>query len=44
MAGVLGSVRNSGTTEGAERLRRLLGMATSSPKGLVDLEERVRMH
>ena len=38
------SVRISDPPDGAERLRRLLGILTSSRKGLVDLEERVRMH
>ena len=34
----------SDPTVGAERLRCLLGILTSSRNGLVDLEERVRMH
>ena len=44
MTGGFESARISGTSDGAERLRRLRGMATSSRNGLVDLEERVRMH
>ena len=38
------TVRISDPTVGAERLRGLLGFRTSSRNGLVDLEERVRMH
>ena len=38
------TVRISDPPVGAERLRNLLGILTSSRNGLIDLEERVRMH
>ena len=44
MTEVVETVQISDSTAGAERLRRLRGILTSSRNGLVDLEERVRMH
>ena len=41
---VVGADRIADSTAGVERLRRLLGILISSRNGLVDLEERVRMH
>ena len=38
------TVRISDPTVGAKRRRGLRGFRTSSRNGLVDLEERVRMH
>ena len=41
---VVGADRMGDSTAGAERLRRLRGILPSTRNGLVDLEERVRMH
>ena len=45
-AAMVGIVRISGSTIGLvrRRLRLLLGMLLSDCKGLVDVDERVRMH